>query len=162
MKFMVICSPWRSPPACRNIFNLLFWAYLHIPFLALSYYLYIPGFSFLTQSDGMFVGSLILTLALVFQILLMLLIHVVPFPYESDLVALFVNSVHAGLIISWEAEQKHFGSVSEARLFRTFLKSYWLSCLWKYLQEFIFTHVFCLFPKFWELALSKVLPVTCQ
>lgn len=120
MKFMVICSPWRSPPACRHVFNLLFWAYLHIPFPALSYYLYIPGFSLLTQSDGMFVGSLILALALVFQILLMLFIHVVPLPHESDLVALFAASVRAGLIISWEAEQRHFGSVSEARLLGLF------------------------------------------
>lgn len=66
----------------------------------MSYYLYIPGFSLLTQSDGMFVGSLILALALVFQILLMLFIHVVPLPHESDLVALFAASVRAGLIIS--------------------------------------------------------------
>lgn len=146
MKFMVICIPWRSPPACRHVFDILLWAYLHTPFPALSYCLYVPGFSFLTQSDGVVVGSLILTLALVFQVLLMLLIHAVLLPHKSGLVALFVASVHAGLIISWEAEQRHFGSVSEARLLGLFKTHTDCFASGNTVQEFISTHVFVSFP----------------
>lgn len=85
-----------------------------------------------------------------------------PLPHESDLVALSVASMHTVLIIPWEAEQRHFGSVSEARLLEFFLKII-IDCLasGNTVREFVSTHFFfCLFPKFWELSLSKVLPVT--